>query len=716
MMQKLKTTLICSAISASPVAAQSQLQNFENEARNIISQMTVEEKISQLMNETPGIPRLGIPPYDYWNEGLHGVARSGKATVFPEPIGIGATFDPALAKKIGDVIATEGRAKYIIARKNNNYARFTGLTFWSPNVNIFRDPRWGRGMETYGEDPFLTGTMGTAFVQGMQGNNPIYLKAAACGKHFAVHSGPEATRHKANIEPTKRDLWETYLPAFRMLVQKGHVESIMGAYNALYGASCSGSKYLLTDILRRQWGFKGHIVSDDGAVTDIFKGHHLAKSEAEGDAIALKAGLNLECGHSFQALNEAIRKKLISEKDLDAALKPLMMTRLKLGILKYDSKCPYNNVSEDEICSDAHTKLAKQAALESMVLLQNNGALPLRKDIHTLYVTGPGAADTFWQMGNYYGIANRYCSYLQGIASKVSAGTALNYRPGTLEASPTRNSINYALYEATTADVTIIFMGNNGNLEGEEGEAIDSDTKGDRTTLSLPESQMKYLRDIREKKKSGVIVVLTGGSPIDMREISKLADAVVMAWYPGQEGGYALADLIFGDANFSGRLPVTFPENVNKLPDFSDYTMNGRTYKYMPDNIYYPFGYGLSYGNIEYSDASVSIKDDNIKVTVKLTNKSKWNISEVVQIYASAPGAGISAPLEQLIGFQRVDTAPNSNKLITFNIDKEFLKTVQKDGTSRLLKGNYTISIGGAAPSKRTKELNISIAAIDKTF
>ena len=698
--------IIVSIMMTIPTSAQDRMKQLEQKAHEIISQMTLEEKISQLMNETPGIPRMGIEPYDWWNEGLHGVGRDGRATVFPQPIGLGATFDPSLVQQVGDVIATEGRAKYEVARKNKNYARYTGLTFWSPNINIFRDPRWGRGMETYGEDPYLTGVLGTAYVKGMQGDDPVYLKVAACGKHYAVHSGPEGTRHSANVEPSKRDLWETYLPAFRMLVQEGKVETIMGAYNRVYGESCSGSQFLLTDVLRKKWGFKGHVVSDCGAVTDIYAGHKIAKTEAEACAIAIKAGLNVECGNTFRAMKEAIDQKLLKEKDLDKALFPLMMTRLKLGILQPDAACPYNHISESVICSEPHIALSKQAATESMVLLKNDGVLPIKKDIHTLFVTGAGAADAFWLMGNYFGISNRYCTYLQGIVSKVSNGTAVNYRPGVLESSPTRNSINWAVDEAAGAEVTVIVMGNNGNLEGEEGEAIDSES-GDRTSISIPESQMKFLRDIRALKKSGIVVVLTGGSPVDMREVSMLADAVVMAWYPGQEGGYALGDLLFGDANFSGRLPVTFPVNGDLLPPFEDYSMQGRTYKYMTDNIFYPFGYGLTYGRVEYRDARVVVQDQKAMVSVTLSNPSEWPVTEVAQVYVSAPGAGVSAPLQQLGAFQRVALSPGESREVTFQIAPEQLMTVGEDGESRLVKGEYTFTVAGAAPSARTRQLGV---------
>ncbi len=712
----MKKEIIAATLAmALPAVAQEKMQHMEQQASDIIGQMTLEEKFSQLMNETPGIERLGIEPYDWWNEGLHGVGRSGRATVFPQPIGLAATFSPERVREIGDAIATEARAKYAVARADNNYSRYTGLTFWSPNVNIFRDPRWGRGMETWGEDPFLTGTMGTAFVRGMQGDDPVYLKVAACGKHFAVHSGPEATRHSANVEPSQRDLWETYLPAFRTLVQEAGVEIVMGAYNRVYGESASGSRLLLTDILRKKWGFKGHIVSDCDAVTDIWKGHHIAKTEAEACAIAIKAGLNVECGSSFKALREALDQGLLSEADIDHALKPLMMTRLKLGILQKDPDCPYNHIGEEQIGSKEHIDLARKAAVEGMVLLKNErGALPIDKHIHTLFVTGAGAADAFWLMGNYFGISDRYCTYLQGIVSKVSNGTAVNYRPGCLENAPTLNTINWAVGEAAGAEKTIVVMGNNGNLEGEEGEAIDSEW-GDRVSLSIPESQMDYLRQICRRKKEGVIVVLTGGSPVDVREVCQLADAVVMAWYPGQEGGYALADVLFGDANFSGRLPVTFPADGDRLPPFDDYSMQGRTYKYMTDNVWFPFGYGLSYGNVKYAAMQVNANgrglqipsERTLDVSLTLTNDSPWDVTETPQVYVSAPGAGVTAPLQQLVAFQRVTVKAGGRETVTFAIPLERLATVQADGTSKLLKGEYTVTAGAAAPSPRSKDLAI---------
>lgn len=680
-------------------------------AKSIISQLTLDEKISQLTQDAKGIDRLGIKPYYWLNEALHGVGRDGRATVFPQPISLGATFDPEIVQQIGDAIATEGRAKFIVAQRQKNYSMYAGLTFWAPNVNIFRDPRWGRGMETYGEDPFLTGVLGTAFVKGMQGNDPFYLKAAACGKHFAVHSGPERTRHTANVEPTKHDLYETYLPAFKMLVQQGKVESIMGAYQRLYGESCSGSKYLLTDILRKDWGFKGHVVSDCGAVTDMYEGHKLVKSEAEAVAFAIKAGLNLECGNSMRTMKDALKQKLITEKDLDKALLPLMMTRLKLGILQPDAACPYNEFPESVIGSIDNRNIAQRAAEESMVLLKNDGVLPIAKDIRTLFVTGPGATDAYYLMGNYFGLSDRYSTYLEGIVGKVSNGTSVNYKQGFMQVFKNLNDVNWSVSESRGAEVSIIIMGNSGNTEGEEGDAIASSERGDRVDLRLPEPQMQYLREVSKDRTNKLVVVLTGGSPIDVKEIAELADAVVMAWYPGQEGGVALANLLFGDANFSGRLPVTFPETTDKLPSFDDYSMKGRTYKYMTDNILYPFGYGLSYGKVAYGNATVTklpTKHSPMTVSVDLSNDGNMPIDEVVQVYLSTPSAGVTSPIESLVAFKRVKIAPHATVTTDFEIPVERLETVQEDGTSKLLKGEYRVMISGAAPCNRSKELGVS--------
>ncbi len=680
--------------------------DMSQQVESLLDSMTVEEKIGQMMNSTPGIERLGIKPYDWWNEGLHGVGRNGRATVFPQPVGLAATFDTELLHDIGDAIAEEARAKFNVAQRLGNYGRNAGLTFWSPNVNIFRDPRWGRGMETYGEDPYLTGVLGTSFVKGMQGDDPRYLKVAACAKHFAAHSGPEATRHGADVNPPMKDLFETYLPAFEMLVKDARVEAVMTAYNAVYGDCCSASPFLLQDILRNRWQFKGHIVSDCDAVTDIYSGHHCTRCEMGAAVMALKAGLNLECGRTLRTLTDAYALHLIDEDDLDNALRPTLLTRFKLGIMHDDPQCPYNDIPASRIGCPEHQALAKRAAVESMVLLKNDGILPLDKNMHLLNLSGSGATDIFYQMGNYYGLSDNYSTYLQGIVGKVSDGTSVTFRPGFLLADAPRNDINWAVGDAAEADVAVIFMGNNGSTEGEEGESIANPARGDRLDLRLPESQMNYLRAVKQSKGDGIVVVLTGGGPIDLREICELADAVVMTWYSGQAGGEALGDLLFGDANFSGRLPVTFPEKAEDLPPFEDYSMHERTYKYMTGNILFPFGYGLSYGRVEYGDATAVVNEDRtVTVSVELANRGEFDIDETVQFYHSSPAAGNGAPVSQLVAFSRERVLAGETRRVTVRVPVERFETVLDDGSKRLLEGVHTLHVCSAAPTYRSEAL-----------
>jgi beta-glucosidase len=707
-------------LTAGAFAQESKEAAMQRKAVEVISQMTLDEKISMMMNSTPGVPRLGIKPYDWWSEALHGVARSGKATVFPEPIGLGATFDPELIKKIGNVVADEGRAKFEMFRSMGNYSRYTGLTFWAPNINIFRDPRWGRGMETYGEDPFLTGTMGSAYVKGIQGDDPFYLKAAACAKHFAVHSGPESTRHSYNAVPTLKDLYETYLPAFEKLVKEAKVEVVMGAYNRVFGDSASGSKFLLTETLRDKWGFKGHVVSDCGAIDDIYGGHHIAQDAAAASAIAIKAGLNLECGSSFRSLKTAVNRGLLTEADIDKALEPLIMTQLKLGILYDDPDCPYYGTPTSVIGSAENYAVARQAAVESMVLLKNaDNLLPLRKDIQNVYVTGTAAADTYSMMGNYYGISEHYSTYLQGIVSKVSASTNVNYKPAyTIVPSRDVNPGNYATSQAATADYTIMFMGNNGTTEGEESDAISSPSIGDRLSIDLPENQMSFFRQVlrQRSKNNHVIVVLTGGSPVNLQEIAAGADAVIMAWYPGQEGGDALAELLFGEKNFSGRLPITFPLSSDALPAFDDYKMKGRTYKYMEGNTMYPFGYGLSYGSSLYGDLTLLTKKPKmcnaVEVEIPVMNTGDVERTETVQLYVSTPNAGADAPFSQLAAFERVTLKPGQSRTVHFTVSPDQMKEFQMDGSSKQVKGTYTITVGSAAPTERSEELGAALRSV----
>ena len=710
-------------LTAGAYAQESKEAAMHKKAAEVIAQMTLDEKISMMMNSTPGVERLGIKPYDWWNEGLHGVARNGRATVFPEPIGLGATFNPGLIWAIGNAVSDEGRAKFDIARSVGNYSRYSGLTFWAPNINIFRDPRWGRGMETYGEDPYLTGTMGTSYVKGIQGSDQFYLKAAACAKHFAVHSGPESTRHSFNAEPTLKDLYETYLPAFERLVKEADVEVVMGAYNRVFGDSASGSKFLLTETLRDKWGFDGHVVSDCDAINDIFGGHHIAQDAAAASAIAIKAGLNLECGSSFLSLKTAIDRGLLTEADIDKALEPLIMTQLRLGILYDDPDCPYYGVSSDVIASPSHFALARDAAAESMVLLKNDGVLPLPKDIHNVYVTGTAATDTYSMMGNYFGFSDHYSTYLQGIISHVSIGTNVNYKPAyTVVPARDVNPGNYATAQAATADYTFMFLGNNGTTEGEESDAISSPSIGDRLSLDLPENQLQFFRNVSRLRtpNNKLIVIVTGGSPVNLQEIAEVADAIIMAWYPGQEGGDALAELLFGERNFSGRLPITFPISTEALPEFDDYSMKGRTYKYMEGNIMYPFGFGLSYGSTSYGNLTLLTQKpklgDAVQVEIPVTNTGDYARAETVQLYVSTPNAGAGAPFSQLKAFERVNLQPGESRTVRFTITPEQMKEFQEDGNAQLLKGTYKITVGTAAPTQRTDELDAQLRTVSFTL
>lgn len=695
-----------------PVHALSDLETtMTNKAIDLINKMTVDEKIAQLMNDAPGIDRFNIPSYNWWNEALHGVARSGRSTVFPQAIGLAATFDTSLVHKVADAVSTEGRAKFDVAQRIGNRGRFAGLTYWTPNINIFRDPRWGRGQETYGEDPFLTGCIGVSYVKGLQGEDPFYLKSAACAKHFAVHSGPEALRHVFDAVPSQKDLYETYLPAFERLVKVGKVESVMGAYNKLYGISASASKLLLTDILRKNWGFNGHVVSDCDAVKDIFTEQKMAKDEAEASAMALKSGLDLNCGDAYRGLKQALERKLITEKDLDKALLPLFMTRLKLGILTPNDYSPYKGIPESVIACDKHAELSRDAARKGIVLLKNdNQLLPLSKSVREIYVTGPFALDAYSLIGNYYGFSGKMSTFMEGLVAKVSNGTSINFKIGSLATAANVNPNEWAVEQARKAPICFVFLGLYGPIEGEEGDAIASPTKGDKVSLSLPEPQLSLIRKIGKDRKNKVITVLTGGSPIDLTEISELSDAIFMTWYPGQEGGNALGDLVFGDASPSGRLPVTFPITADALPAFDDYSMQGRTYKYMKDNIAYPFGYGLTYSTVKYSNMVVEQPDrkkTSFSVKVTLENQGKYAIEDVPQLYVKAPGAGVTTPLNSLIGFRRVPLAPGERKEVTFDVSMDQLQMVMEDGKKQLLKGSYTLTVSGAAPSSRTTALNV---------
>ncbi len=686
-------------------------QPLEVRINDLISRLTLEEKVSLMMNSNKKIPHLNIPEYDWWNEALHGVARAGVATVFPQAIGMAATFEPELIKKVATAVSDEGRALYHESVKKNIRLRYSGLTFWTPTINIFRDPRWGRGMETYGEDPYLTSQMGVAYVKGLQGDNPKYLKTAACAKHFAVHSGPEKLRHEFNAVVSKKDLYETYLPAFKNLVYAG-VESVMCAYNRTNGDPCCGHNYLLTEVLRGKWGFKGHVVTDCWALVDFYEGHKVTSNAVDAAVLALRSGVNLNCGSVFDPnLLTAVKQGLITEKEVDVALHKLMETRFKLGLFDPDELNPYASIPKSVVNSVGHRALARTVAQKSVVLLKNNGVLPLKKDLPRYYVTGPNASSIHALIGNYYGINDQFVTILEGIAGKVEFGSQIQYKPGTLLNRPNDNPIDWNSGDAKVSDATIVVLGITGMLEGEEGESIASPHFGDRLDYGIPSNQIEYLRKLKNNNPKPVVAVITGGSPMDLQEVHKLADAVLMVWYPGQEGGNAVADILFGDVSPSGRLPITFPMSIDQLPAYEDYSMQGRTYRYMDKTPMYPFGYGLSYTTFNYSDIKISKssirRNESAQVEVKITNSGKLPAEEVVQFYITPPVSKISQPKFSLRGIKRIKLNAGESAIVKFSITPATLELVDINGNSFVDTGKYTLHIAPAAPVERSINLGL---------
>ncbi|AUS06207.1 glycoside hydrolase family 3 C-terminal domain-containing protein [Pseudotamlana carrageenivorans] len=686
---------------------------FEKRVDVLLDAMTLEEKCSQFMSDSPAIIRLGIPEYNWWNEALHGVARNGKATIFPQGIAMGATFNPELIKEVANAISDEGRAKFQVSKSIGNRGMYAGLTYWSPNVNIFRDPRWGRGQETYGEDPFLTSKIGVAFVEGLQGDNEKYFKSTACAKHFAVHSGPEALRHSFNANPSKLDLYETYLPAFEALVKEGHVQGVMGAYNAVYGEPSTSSTFLLDETLKKAWGFNGYIVSDCGALGDIMKGHKKAKTQEEAAALAMLAGVNLNCGWVYQKLASAVKKGLISEDLIDERLRKLFLIRFKLGFFDSDASNPYTKLGTEVINSEKHKNIARKASQQSIVLLKNeNNVLPLDKNIKSLYVTGSFAASTEILIANYYGMSPNMVTVLEGVADKVSLGTSVEYRLGVLPFQNNLNPLNWAVQVPKTVDATILVAGISNEIEGEEVDAIASQHKGDRQDLKLPQSQIDYIKDVSKNKKGPLILVLGTGSPVSLEEVEPYVDAIVLMWYPGEQGGNAVADVIFGDVSPSGHLPITFPKNVEQLPPFDDYSMKGRTYKYMEKEPMYPFGFGLSYGKISFeavSPKSKTIKKgEEVSFSIIVKNQSDSHLEDVVQVYLIPEDDKGFLPKYALKAFKRITLKPNASQELTFTLtDKDFYQT-DLEGKKAWLKGRYKIAISNALPSERSAKLGAS--------
>lgn len=680
----------------------------DERVKDLISRLTTEEKAGQMMYTSPAIERLGIPAYNWWNEALHGVGRSGLATVFPQAIGLGATFDDELLKKISTAISDEARAMHNAAVAQNYRLRYGGLTFWTPNINIFRDPRWGRGQETYGEDPFLTAQLGVAFVKGLQGDHPKYLKTAACAKHFAVHSGPERLRHEFNAVASPKDLYETYLPAFKALVE-ADVEAVMCAYNATNGEPCCANNYLLQEVLRGKWNFKGHVVSDCWALVDFYQGHKVVQNEVEAAALALKSGVNLNCGSVYPNLVEAVKQGLVTEQEIDGRLATLLKTRFELGMFDPAGENPYNKISPEVINSPQHRKLAREAATKSVVMLKNNGALPLKNNLPFYYVTGPNATSIEALIGNYYGVNNEMVTIMEGVASAIAPGSQLQYKPGVMLDRKNINPIDWTTPDAKEANATIVVLGITGMLEGEEGEAIASPDYGDRLDYNIPENQLEFLRTLREGNEKPIVAVITGGSPMNLSEVHELSDAVLLAWYPGEEGGNAVADIIFGKASPSGKLPITFPKSLDQLPPYEDYSMEGRTYRYMTAEPMYPFGFGLSYGKFEYGSPKLSSqkirKNQSAELEVEVKNSGKVEAGEVVQLYITDLISSVKAPLYSLKGFRRINLKPGESQMVKFTITPDMLELVNEKGERILEKGDFRIFAGGSLPGSRSQEL-----------
>jgi beta-glucosidase len=817
---------------------------IEKRVDDLVSRMTLEEKVSQMMNGAARIERLGIPEYEWWNEALHGVARAGYATVFPQAIGLAATWDTDLMHQVADVISTEARAKHHEFIRNNQHARYEGLTFWSPNINIFRDPRWGRGQETYGEDPYLTARLGVAFVKGLQGDDPRYFKVIATPKHYAVHSGPEPERHSFDAKAEERDLRETYLPAFRATIVEGKADSVMCAYNRTNTEPCCANKKLMTDILRGEWGFGGYVVSDCGAIDDIYLRHHYVKTEGEASALAVKAGTDLTCGREYRSLVQAVKDGLITEAEIDVSVKRLMTARFRLGMFDPPEMVPYSRIPFSENDSEAHRALALKAARESIVLLKNaEHTLPLKKDLKTIAVIGPNADALEVLLGNYNGTPSRYTTPLAGIKSKVGPNTQVLFAPGTykignnsmpvpstalmgglraeyfnnleMKGDPTlvrtdaelnfdwgafspdpsltpqnfsvrwtgrlappvsgkyllgfagngglrvyvdgkvvvEDSANRrtktmskeidleaghaydirfeyvvgmntfaaaklvwappdgekmlredAINKARQADVVIVCLGLSPLVEGEEMEVpFEGFRGGDRTDIALPKPQEELLKQIQATGKP-VVLVLLNGSALAVNWANDHVPAIVDAWYPGEEGGAALADALFGDYNPAGRLPVTFYKSIDQLPPFTDYSMQGRTYRYFKGEPLYPFGFGLSYTNFKYGNLRLSPKTiragQQITVSADVTNAGNRAGDEVIQMYIKDVAASMPVPIHALAGIRRVSLKPGEKQRVSFILAPGQMSLIDNNGKRIIEPGEFQVSLGGQQPGK----------------
>lgn len=690
-----------------------RIEEYRKRAAYLVSQMTPAEKVDQTLHDAPAIENLEIPAYNWWNEALHGVARAGIATVFPQAIGLAATFDEEFIEEVADAISTEARAKFNMQQANGDRGLYKGLTFWSPNVNIFRDPRWGRGHETFGEDPYLSSRMGVGFVKGLQGHDENYLKTAAGVKHLAAHSGPEATRHSFDAVVSRQDLYETYLPAFKACVQEGHVEAVMGGYNRLNGVPCCGNRGLLQDILRDEWGFEGHVVSDCGAIEDFHAFHHVTDTPVESAAMAMNAGCDLNCGTMYCHLMEAVERGLVKEERLNEAVIHLLTARLKLGVLDKKEENPFDRIPYDVVDSPKMQSLNREAAARSLVLLKNeNGLLPLDlTKLRTIGVIGPNANNRKALVGNYEGTASRYVTVLEGIQdyvgdrARVMTSEGCHLYHDKVEGLGERGD-RMAEVKGVCAcsDVVILCMGLDASLEGEQGDANNEYGSGDKPDLNLPGLQEEVLKTAYACGKP-VILLLLSGSALAVNWADDHVPAIIQAWYPGAQGGAAIAEVLFGDRCPQGRLPVTFYRSCEDLPDFSDYSMRGRTYRYMKSEPLYPFGYGLSYTKFTYTNVQAPevVPENGMEIKVSVKNTGTVAGTETIQVYVKI--CREETPNAQLKGLGKVTLLPGEERTVTITLPYQAFGLYDEDGRLQVKRGNAEVFVGGQAPGRRSEAL-----------
>lgn len=678
----------------------------EEKARDLVKRMTLKQKMSQLIFNAPAIGSLGIPAYNWWNEALHGVARAGTATVFPQAIALGASFNPELVERVAQVISTEARAKYNEAKKHRDYDIYKGLTFWSPNVNIFRDPRWGRGQETYGEDPYLTSLLGCAFVKGMQQDGK-FLKTAACAKHFAVHSGPEEERHFFNAVATAKDMEETYLPAFKALVTEAEVEAVMGAYNRTNGEPCCASPFLQKK-LREEWVFKGHFVSDCWAIRDFHENHKVTKTIEESAALALNNGCDVNCGCTYNHIQPAYNKKLVSEEVITKACERLFTTRYLLGMF---DETEWDNLDITDVETSENLELAYDAAVEGSVMLKNSGILPLSGEVRTIGVIGPNADNRTALYGNYHGTSSAPITPLAGIRREAEKrGIRVLYSTGCplsgvkddfLAQSDDRRS--EALAVAEHSDVVVLVLGLDETLEGEQQDVRDNGWGADKKTLHLPGLQEKLLERVVAVGKP-VILVIEAGSSVDLNYAAENTEAIIDIWYPGAMGGKALADIIFGNASPSGKLPITIYKSLENMPEYGDYSLRNRTYKYVDDSqVLFPFGYGLTYGKAEVASVKSCKRENSLDLVVSV--KSSSDVTETLEVYIKNTDSPYSPKNSSLCAVKKVYIKKDEEQEVVLSIAPEAFTTVNDEGARSVFGKEFELSIGFSQNDSISKQL-----------